>query len=466
MSSSTALLILAAGKGTRLRSALPKALHEAGGASLLEHVLRAGAAAGIAPNDTIVVAGYAADRVRAAVAPRHVRVVAQEPQLGTGHAVMAARELWRPYASVAVIHGDMPLVSAATIRGVIATLERERAEAALATATPASPRAYGRIVRQDGRIVGIVEERQASPEQKQIRELNAGFYAFRSAPLAAALERIGTDNPHREYYLTDAIALLAQSGLCASYALADADEILGINDRAELAEVDRLMRRRKVWSLMEQGVTVYLPETVGVDLGVEVGADTVLEPGVQMRGQTRIGQGCRIQAYSVIIDCTLADGVTVKPHCVLEAASLESGVQVGPFTRLREGAQIAAGAHIGNFVEVKKSRVGRGTKAMHLAYLGDAQVGANVNIGAGTITCNYDGVEKHPTAIGDGTFVGSNSTLVAPLEIGAGAYIGAGSVITDPVPPEALALGRGRQVNKEGWVARRKAKAPKKKTRE
>ncbi|MGH9541646.1 MAG: bifunctional UDP-N-acetylglucosamine diphosphorylase/glucosamine-1-phosphate N-acetyltransferase GlmU [Terriglobales bacterium] len=456
--SKTALIVLAAGKGTRLRSELPKVLHQAGGDSLLGHVLSAAAEAGLAPADTVVVAGYAADRVRVAVAGSGVRVVVQEPQLGTGHALLVARNDWAAAARVLVVHGDMPLVSAATLRGLLDTLDRERADAVLATASPARPRAYGRILRQGDRVVAIVEDRQATPAQKKIRELNAGFYAFRPAPLAAALDKIGDDNPHREYYLTDAIALLAAAGARAvAYPLADLDEILGINDRRELAEVDALLRRRKAAQLMDEGVTIYAPDTVVVDSAVAVGPDTVLEPGVQLRGRTRLGRDCFIEAYSVLHDCDLGDGVRVKPYCVLENARVEAGAQIGPFTRLREGAEIAAGAHLGNFVEVKKSRIGRGAKAMHLAYLGDAEVGAQTNIGAGTITCNYDGRQKHATKIGASAFIGSNSTLVAPVEIGDDAYVGAGSVVTDSVPPGALALGRSRQVNKEGWVARRRA---------
>ncbi|HZT72162.1 MAG TPA: bifunctional UDP-N-acetylglucosamine diphosphorylase/glucosamine-1-phosphate N-acetyltransferase GlmU [Terriglobales bacterium] len=454
-----ALVILAAGKGTRLRSDLPKVLHQAGGDSLLGHVLSAAVAAGIAPADTVVVAGYAAERVAEVAAARGgVRVVVQEPQLGTGHAVLAARDFWSAYDCVLVVHGDMPLVSAATLRGLAAALAAERAGAVLATATPASPRAYGRIVRRRGRVVAIVEERQATPAQRAIRELNAGFYCFRAAPLARALARLGNANPHREYYLTDTIALLAQAGeRVAGYPLGDADEILGINDRRELAEVDAVFRRRAARRLMEAGVTIYAPETVTIDAAVEAGPDTVLEAGVHLRGRTRLGRGCHIEAYSVLTDCELGDGVRVKPHSVLEQARVAEGAVIGPFSRLRPGAEIAASAHIGNFVEVKNARIGRGAKANHLAYLGDAEVGAASNIGAGTITCNYDGERKHRTKIGKKVFIGSNATLVAPLEIADEAYVGAGSVITGAVPAGALALGRARQVNKPGWVAQRRA---------
>lgn len=465
----TAILILAAGRGTRLRSRLPKVLHPVGGRTLLAHVLAAAAAAGFAPADTFVVAGYGAEPVQATLPPG-VRLLVQSPQRGTGHALQVALPALDAYPQIIVLHGDMPLVSAATVTALWAALgagaARGEIAAVLATAASAVPRAYGRILRSPHNpqhVVGIVEAAQATPEQLQIPELNAGFYAFRRAPLAAALSQLGANNPHGEFYLTDAIAILARSAApggatVRAYALPDPEEILGINDRRELAEVDRLLRRRQNLALMDQGVTIYFPETVAVDPAVTAGPDTVLEPGVHLRGQTRIGANCRIGAYSILTDCLLADDVVVLPHCVLEGARIGAAARVGPFTRLREQAEIAPGAHLGNFVEVKKSRVGAGAKAMHLAYLGDAQIGARVNIGAGAITCNFDGQRKHATVVGDDAFIGSNSTLVAPLTIAPDAYVGAGSVITDPVPPGALALGRGRQVNKPGWVAARKKK--------
>lgn len=465
----TALLVLAAGRGTRLRSRLPKVLHPAGGRGLLAHVLAAARAAGFAPADTLVVAGYGAEQVEASLPPG-VRMIVQSPQRGTGHAVQAAAPALGSYAQVLVVHGDMPLLSAATLIGLQAALGAPASpagpDAVLATATPAVSRAYGRVLRSaqnPERVEGIIEVGQATPEQLRIPELNAGFYAFRCTPLIRALAQLGTDNPHGEFYLTDAIAILARGAApeqanVRAYPLADAEEILGVNDRRELAEVDRLLRRRKNLQLMAQGVTIYTPETVAADAEVTAGEDTVLEPGVQLRGQTRIGANCRIGAYSVLTDCLLADDVVVLPHCVLEGATVGAAARVGPFTRLREQAEIAPGAHLGNFVEVKKSRVGAGAKAMHLAYLGDAQIGARVNIGAGTITCNYDGERKHATVVGDDAFIGSNSTLVAPVTIAAEAYVGAGSVITEAVPEGALALGRGRQVNKPGWVAARQKK--------
>ncbi len=457
MSGNTGLIVLAAGKGTRMKSRHPKVLHEAGGRSLLQHALAAAIGAGFSPADILVVIGHAAGAVRARAEAAGARCVVQQPQLGSGDAVRAARKPAEAYARVLVINGDMPLVSSRTLRALCDLLEAGAA-AALATAEPAESRPYGRILRDPatGRVLAIVEDQVASPEQKAIRELNAGFYGFETARLWPALAAIGADNPHGEYYLTDVIAQLSRSGAeIAGYRLPDPEEILGINTRQELAQADSLLRRREARRLMEAGVTIYAPESVRIDAGVLVGEDTVLEAGVELRGRCRIGSGCRIGAGSLLTDMELGEDVEVLPYSVLNAATAESGARIGPFTRLREGAHVGAGAHVGNFVELKKARLGAGSKAMHLAYLGDAEIGADSNIGAGTITCNYDGRAKHATRIGDDCFIGSNSTLVAPLEIGARAYIGAGSVITEKVAPEALALGRSRQVEKPGWRRRR-----------
>ncbi|MGH9487606.1 MAG: bifunctional UDP-N-acetylglucosamine diphosphorylase/glucosamine-1-phosphate N-acetyltransferase GlmU [Terriglobales bacterium] len=456
-----AVLVLAAGRGTRMRSELPKVLHPAGGRTLLAHVLAAVTSTGIPAAAIAVVAGYRAEAVRVAVQGLGMEVLIQEPQLGTGHALRATEAWWRGYERLIVVHGDMPLLSAATVRGLAHRQQETGAAAVLATAAPSEPRAYGRILRDPARperIIGIVEARQATPEQLCIRELNAGFYCFQTAPLTRALAQLGTDNPHGEYYLTDAIARLAAAGeTVAALPLADERECLGVNDQLELAELDRDLRRRKAEALLRTGVSIQFPDTLVIDPEVTVGADTVLEAGVQLLGATRIGARCRIRSYTICENSVVGDGVLVRPHCVLENAHVDESALLGPFTRLREGSHIGEGAHVGNFVEVKKTRLGRGSKANHLAYLGDATIGDGANVGAGTITCNYDGVLKHPTQIGDGAFIGSNSTLVAPVEIGAGAYVAAGSVITESVPADALALGRGRQTVKPGWSAARRA---------
>ncbi len=452
-------VILAAGKGTRLRSQLPKVLHEAGGRTLLEHVLQAARGAGLDAFDIVVVAGYGADRVRERTETWNARWVRQEPQLGTGHAVSQAQPALAGYDTILVLHGDMPLLSAATVRALSTRQLETNAAAVLATAIPGQPLAYGRILRDAAnRVMGIVEEKSATPEQRAIRELNAGFYAFRAAALWPALQKIGCDNPHREYYLTDVIALLAQAGEpVETHALSDPDEIMGVNDRRELAVADLRLRRRKRLELMDAGVTIYHPDSVAIDDGVRIGCDTIIEPGAQILGTCRIGDRCRIGAGSILRDCDLEDEVQIFPysHCV--GAWVARDARIGPFARLREGARVETGAHVGNFVELKKTRLGPGSKANHLAYLGDSTIGTGVNIGAGTITCNYDGQAKHPTEIGDGSFIGSNATLVAPLKIGADAYVGAGSVVTETVETGALALGRARQVQKPGWALQKRS---------
>ena len=332
------------------------------------------------------------------------------------------------------------------------------AAATILSAELANPSGYGRILRaEDGSVAAIVEDSALTAEQRAITEINSSIYAFTLAKLWPCLGRLRPANVHRELYLTDAIAMLRQQGeLVVAQLAADADEVLGCNTRADLSAVDLVFRRRKRAALMDSGVTIQMPETVLVDPDVTVGADTVLGPGVQLLGRTRVGAGCDIQTGSILTDSTLDDGVTVKPYSVINASQLAAGAQVGPFAHLRIAARLMKGAHVGNFVEVKKSVLGEGVKAMHLTYLGDARVGAETNVGAGTITCNYDGVAKHPTTIGRRVFIGSDTALVAPVRVGDGAYVGAGSVITKNVPAGALGLARGRQVNKPGWATARR----------
>jgi bifunctional UDP-N-acetylglucosamine pyrophosphorylase/glucosamine-1-phosphate N-acetyltransferase len=331
---------------------------------------------------------------------------------------------------------------------------------ALLSAVMEDPTGYGRVIRDArGRVAEIVEQKAASPEQLAIREANMGIYCYRAGLFWRHVDEIRPNNPAHEYYLTDMAAILNAAGHhVEAMQIDDASEALGINDRAQLAEVDALMRDRKRRELMLAGVTIEKPETVTIDAGVRIGMDTVVEPFAQILGSSTIGENCRIGACSIVSDSTLADEVEIAPFTMVATSTLERGVHAGPFARLRMENHVSEGAHIGNFVELKKTRMGAGAKANHLAYLGDSQIGAKVNIGAGTITCNYDGFEKHPTKIGDGAFVGSNSTLVAPIDVGAGAYVGAGSVITEPVPPDALAIGRSRQVVKEDWAKKRRAR--------
>jgi bifunctional UDP-N-acetylglucosamine pyrophosphorylase/glucosamine-1-phosphate N-acetyltransferase len=359
-----------------------------------------------------------------------------------------------------VLCGDAPLLSSATLRELIRRQQSSDAAATVLTTMLDDPTGYGRVVVDDaGRLRAIVEQKAATPEQLRIREINSGIYCFAAELLWKHIDEIGTDNPAGEYYLTDIVEIFHRRGLeVNTFRLDDAQQVLGINTRAELATVDRIFRDGKVRQLMLDGVTVEKPETVTIDAGVRIGMDTVVEPFTQILGDTEIGEDCRIGAAAIVRDSRLADGVEVGPFTIINDSQVDAGARVGPFARLRFQNHIEAGAAVGNYVELKKTRLGPDAKAMHLAYLGDSSIGAGVNVGAGTITCNYDGVKKHQTKIGSGAFIGSNSTLVAPLEIGQGSYIGAGSVVTETVPADALALGRGRQVNKEGWARRRRAK--------
>jgi len=337
-------------------------------------------------------------------------------------------------------------------------LFRSRAPLALATMALAEPRGYGRVVRDGkGRPLRIVEEKDASEAERQLQEVNAGLYCADAAFLWRALARVGSRNAQGEFYLTDLVAMAARRAAVVAVEV-DPLEASGVNDREELARAGQVLQRRRASALMKAGVTLETPDRFLCDEGVEIGPDTVVEPDVRLRGATRIGAGCRLGQGSVLADAVLAAGVTVRPYTVIEGpATVGTGAVLGPFSRVRPGSELGDGVHVGNFVETKKTRLGKGSKANHLAYLGDAVIGAGVNVGAGTITCNYDGEKKHMTRIGDGAFIGSDSILVAPIEIGAGAYVAAGSTVTQPVPPGALALGRAQQVNKEGWVAKRNA---------
>ena len=453
----TAIIILAAGKGTRMRSELAKVLHRAGGRTLLEHVIRA--CQPLKAAQLLVVVGHQADEVGAVAESLGAQVVMQQPQRGTGHALQVARRAIRKSAKVAlVVPGDAPLLRTETLAALLDTHRRGEAAATVLSAELPNPADYGRIIRDsEGRVAAIVEEKAATAEQRAIREVNSSIYSFTLAALWPALNAVRPNNAHRELYLTDAIALLRERNeRVLAQVASDANEILGCNTRASLADVDRIFRARKAAELMDAGVSIYLPETVVIDPEVTAGPDTVIEPCVQLLGETRIGARCKIQTGSVLHDVRVDDEVTVGAHCVATSSRLHARATIGPFSRLRPGADIRSGAHIGNFVEVKKSVVHEGAKAMHLTYLGDATVGRDSNIGAGTITCNYDGIAKYQTKIGNRVFIGSDSALVAPIRIGDGAYVAAGSTLTENVPADALALGRGRQVNKPGWARQRR----------
>ena len=453
--------MLAAGKGTRMKSQVPKVLHRISGFALIERVLRTAEA--VSPATITLVVGHGADEVKAVLAGlrQSLQFVVQEQQLGTGHALLQTRALLEGKQGVVVLlSGDVPLLTGHTLRSLIDTHANCKAAATVVTADMPRPFGYGRIVRTSGRISKIVEERDASPAQRKITEINSGIYAFDLAPLFGALDSIGTANNQGEYYLPDLVAIYRkQKRTVATWTVDRAEEIRGINSRTELAEVSAMVRQQKNEELMAAGVTLIDPATTYIDSDVVVGADTVIHPCVFLEGSTKIGAACDIHAGSRIVNSTLGDRVCVRNHTVVTDSTVESGSFLGPFAHIRPGSQIGEDVHIGNFVELKKTAIGKGAKANHLAYLGDATIGSATNVGAGTITCNYDGEKKHQTVIGNNVFVGSNSTLVAPLKLADGAYIAAGSAVTEDVPAGALGIGRARQENKEGWREKRRQKS-------
>jgi len=458
MEAPVSVIILAAGLGTRMKSRKAKVLHRAGGMPLVEHVVRL-AATVTAPDRVIAIIGHQAEEVQSAVRHYGVRFAAQAEQRGTADAVATARDaLSGEDGLVVVLVGDSPLLGEETLRELIERQQRSSAAATLITTRVDDPTGYGRVLTDDdGRITAIVEQKAATPEQLEICEINTGVYCFQAPLLWKHLAEIGTGNPAGEYYLTDIVEILRRAGHSVdTFPVEDYTEMLGINTRIELAEADRILRDRKVCELMLAGVTIERPETVTIDAGVRVGLDTVIGPFAQILGDTEIGEDCAVGAAAIVSNSKLGNRVEIGPFTIVNSSEVGDEARVGPFARLRMDNRLEAGAAVGNFVELKKTSMGPGAKANHLAYIGDAAIDANVNVGAGTITCNYDGVAKHPTTIGEGAFIGSNSTLVAPLEIGPGSYIAAGSVVTEPVPPDALALGRSRQTNKEGWAARRR----------
>jgi len=468
MAPRVAVAIMAAGKGTRLKSQLPKVLHEVGGKPLLEHVIRA-AVRVVPAADVYAIIGHEAGRVRAATEHTGVNFVLQSEQRGTGHALMVAAEALSGYDHVIVLSGDAPLITPQTIGRLLNFHLDERAAMTLLTADLDDPTGYGRVLRKGLRsaeVQAIVEEKAASAGQKKIREINSGFYVFAVTELYGNIGKLSTANAHHEYYLTDMAEVLNKPlnkslrearRRVVAWKTANASEVLGGNTRAELADIDERMRLEKCRQVMADGVTVFYPATCVIDVDVEIAADTVIEPYVQLLGKTRIGTACRLRSYSVIRDSEIGDGVMVRPGCVMEGARIGAGAVVGPYSHLRPGSEIGEDAHVGNFVETKKIKLGKGSKANHLTYLGDAEIGAGVNIGAGTITCNYDGVNKHTTVIEDGVFIGSDSTLVAPVRVGKGAYVGAASCITSDVPEDALAVARGQQIVKPGWAREKRA---------
>lgn len=454
-----AIVIMAAGKGTRLKSQRAKVLHEIGGKPLLAHVIGA-AARIVAPQDIYVIIGHQAEQVRAAVEQTGVNFILQAEQRGTGHAIMCARSSVAGYRDILVLSGDVPLIRTETIARLRDFHLAKKAAMTILTAEPAEPFSYGRVIRAargSDQVRAIVEQKALSRPQQKLREINSGIYAFATQPLFANIDRLKADNAHREFYLTDMAELLVKARAKVMALKADdPDEVLGANTLAELASLDAQLRVRKCQELMANGVVIYRPDTCVIDPDVEIAGDTVIEAFVQILGKSRIGADCRIRSFNVISDSDVGENVLVRPGCIIDQAKIGPGALLGPYSHLRPGSEIGEGAHVGNFVETKKVRIGRGSKANHLTYLGDAEVGAGVNVGAGTITCNYDGTNKHQTIIEDGAFIGSDSTLVAPVRVGKGAYVAAGSSITADVPEDSLAIGRSRQVVKEAWASRRR----------
>ncbi len=456
-----AIVIMAAGKGTRLKSRRPKVLHRIGGRALVEHVI-AVAAQVVEPKDIYVVIGHEAELVRAALQHTGVRFVVQAEQHGTGHAIQTVRPEVEAYENLIVLSGDAPLITTETVLKLRDLHLREHAAMTILTARPADPTGYGRVLRKSAdkpEVTAIVEQKALTPEQRMAPEINSGIYAFGTEPLFRHIGELSTENAHAEYYLTDMAALLVKDKeRVLALESPDVYQVLGANTIAEMMELDAALRMRKARELMAAGATIYRPETSTIDSTVTIGADTIIEPFVQLLGHTVIGSDCRIRSYSVIEDSTIADDVLIRNGSIVSSSQVAKGAFIGPYAHLRPESEIGEGAHVGNFVETKKTRLGTGTKANHLSYLGDADIGDGTNIGAGTITCNYDGKSKHRTTIGSNAFVGSDATLVAPLAIGDGSYVAAGSTITEDVPADALALGRARQTIKADWAKKMRSR--------
>jgi bifunctional UDP-N-acetylglucosamine pyrophosphorylase / glucosamine-1-phosphate N-acetyltransferase len=455
------IVVLAAGKGTRMKSAGPKVLHRVAGVPMLEHVLST--ASTLDPRSLTVVIGHQAETLKRALSDHAtLTTVVQEPQRGTAHALQTTRSvLSGATGNLLLLSGDVPLLSAGTLRRLVDRHSSKGATATVLTACVDNPYGYGRIVRSAaGQIERIVEERDATPAQREIREINSGIYAFALEGLFESLDEIASGNAQGEYYLPDLVLIYRRRDhLVETVAAASADEVRGINTRAELAEASRIVRREKNDALMASGVTIEDSATTYIDRDVQVGADTIIHPGVSLEGGTVVGRGCDLHSGVRIVDSRLGDRVTVLNHCVITRATIADDASIGPFAHLRPEADVRERAKVGNFVELKKTVLGAGSKSMHLAYLGDATIGANVNVGAGTITCNYDGKKKNPTVIEDGVFIGSDSQLVAPVTIGAGAYVGAGATVRENVPAGALAISAGKQRTIEGWAEERKKKS-------
>ncbi len=446
---SITVIILAAGQGKRMRSDLPKVLHPLAGEPLIGHVLRAAEA--LKPREIRIVHGHGGGEVQAACLGRKISWFHQAVQKGTGHAVQQALPRIPAGDVVLVLYGDVPLIQPATLKKLVA--RAAKGQLAVLTADMADPAGYGRILRGSrGVITAIVEDKDASAEQRRISEINTGLLACPAGRLAKWISRLQPNNAQKEYYLTDIVGLaVADKVPVVAVAATSEDEVLGINNKAQLAAAEKILRRRRADALLDAGVTLVDPERIDIRGELLCGRDVIIEPDVLFEGVVHVGDGVHIGAFNVIRNTLIGAGSTIHPHCLIEDGIIGPRCEIGPYARMRPGVEMAEGAKLGNFVEVKKSVVGRGSKVNHLSYIGDATIGEKVNIGAGTITCNYDGVNKHRTMIGDGAFIGSGVELVAPVEIGPGATIGAGSTITKPAPADQLTLERARQTTIPSW---------------
>ncbi len=453
------ILVLAAGLGKRMKSSIPKILHPIGGKPMLLHVLDA--AKKLRPVRMVIVIGNQAEAVEAIIAGEMIRTVVQKKRLGTAHAVLQAERQFRGfYGTLLILNGDLPLITSETLQSILSKHIESESALTLFTTFLDDPKGYGRVMRDSyGSVTEIVEERDASEIQQEVKEINCGIYCAEMKPFLSALKKVKPNNVQREYYLPDAVKImLAEGKKVSAFPSPCSEEVLGVNTRLELSQAAKIMNRRVLDKLMESGVTINDPDTTFIDGSVRIGKDTILYPNVHIEGNSTIGTDCQIFPGCRITDSEIGKGSKILDHSVIMKSKVGKDVQIGPFAHLRPESSIGDSARIGNFVEVKKSKVGKGTKASHLTYLGDSVIGNNANIGAGTITCNYDGAKKYQTKLGNGVFVGSDVQFIAPVKVGQGAYIGAGSTITDDVPPKALAISRARQTIIKGWASKKKRK--------
>ena len=462
---SLAVVVLAAGLGKRMRSDIPKVLHPVLGRPMLSYVLSE--VETLTPKKTVVVVGHGAEEVKKVSTSKKISYATQSKQLGTGHAANCASASLKNFkGDVLILNGDYPLITSGTLKKFVKNHQKNKSDLSILTAIVDESGGYGRIKRdKTGKVVAIVEEKNASREEKFIDEINSGTYCVKSSFLWSALNKINTKNKQKEYYITDIVELASKQKLVVNGVLAsNSEEVLGINDRTDLAFVESIMKWRTNNKLMVSGVTLIDPETTYISPSANIGRDTTIYPNTHIYGDTQIGKNCVIGPSTWIENSKLGNGISIKSSCYITDVIIKNNVTVGPFAHIRPETEIMDGAKIGNFVEIKKSKIGKGSKVPHLSYVGDATLGRNVNIGAGTITCNYDGFEKHRTVIEDNVFIGSDTMLVAPIKVGKGSTTGAGSAITDDVPPDSLALGRARQTVIEGWKRKPKSKGSGKKS--